>query len=222
MIKAVIFDMFETLITHYESPLYFGRHIAADTGMNEEAFQKIWRPAEEERMTGGITLEELLTKILKADSRYSDELLSIIIEKRISAKYEVFNHLHGEIIPMLQKLHEKGILIGLVSNCYNEEVPVIKESVLYPYFDAVCLSYEEGVMKPDKEIFLRCTERLGVKPCECLYIGDGGSCELEAATALGFKALQAVWYLEKHSYIPTPRKAEFEKLSSPAQIVNFI
>ena len=30
MIRAVIFDMFETLITHYESPLYFGAEMAED------------------------------------------------------------------------------------------------------------------------------------------------------------------------------------------------
>ena len=30
MIKAVIFDMFETLITHFKSPLYFGKQIAED------------------------------------------------------------------------------------------------------------------------------------------------------------------------------------------------
>ena len=30
MIKAVIFDMYETLITHYDSPLYFSMHMAAD------------------------------------------------------------------------------------------------------------------------------------------------------------------------------------------------
>ena len=30
MIRAVIFDMFETLITHFESPLYFSAQMAAE------------------------------------------------------------------------------------------------------------------------------------------------------------------------------------------------
>ncbi len=30
MTRAVIFDMFETLITHYHSPLYFGAQMAAE------------------------------------------------------------------------------------------------------------------------------------------------------------------------------------------------
>lgn len=40
MIKAVIFDMYETLITLFESPLYFGTQMAFDAGIAEEKFQK--------------------------------------------------------------------------------------------------------------------------------------------------------------------------------------
>lgn len=42
MLKAVIFDMYKTLITLYESPLYFGTQIALDAGIEEEKFQKLW------------------------------------------------------------------------------------------------------------------------------------------------------------------------------------
>ena len=38
MIRAVIFDMFETLITHYNSPLYFGKQMAEDAGIPENRF----------------------------------------------------------------------------------------------------------------------------------------------------------------------------------------
>ena len=41
MIKAVIFDMYETLITLFDSPLYFGTQMAEDAGIPEEKFQKI-------------------------------------------------------------------------------------------------------------------------------------------------------------------------------------
>ena len=35
MIKAVIFDMYETLITQYNNPQYFGRHIAMVADIEE-------------------------------------------------------------------------------------------------------------------------------------------------------------------------------------------
>ena len=49
MVKAVIFDMYETLITHYESPLYFGTQMAHDAGIEEEIFLETWHSSEEDR-----------------------------------------------------------------------------------------------------------------------------------------------------------------------------
>ena len=59
MIKAVIFDMYETLIIHFNSPLYVGTQMAIDADIEEEKFLKIWRAEEENRTIGKITLEEL-------------------------------------------------------------------------------------------------------------------------------------------------------------------
>lgn len=222
MIKAVIFDMFETLITHYDSPLYFCVHIARELGVPHAVFNETWKSAETERMTGKLTLEELLKTVLEANNAYSEERLHEITRKRLEAKEEVFRHIHKDIVPMLEELKRRGVLIGLVSNCYSEEVELIKSSVLYPYFDKACLSYEEGCLKPDRRIFERCLSSLGVSGDECIYIGDGGSSELEAASSLSMKAFQAVWYLEKHGYVPTPRNKKFEVLHSPADILGYI
>lgn len=43
MIKAVIFDMYETLITLHEAPLYFSAQMAEDMGISSDDFCKIWR-----------------------------------------------------------------------------------------------------------------------------------------------------------------------------------
>ncbi len=222
MVKAVIFDMYETLITLFESPLYFGTQIAVDAGIEEKKFQEIWRAAESDRTIGKITLEELLEKILKANDCYSEAKMNFIVNKRIRTKEEAFEHLHQEIIPMLRALKKKGIRIGLISNCFSEEAVIIKKSVLYPYFDAVCLSFDEGVQKPDPVIFKMCLERLQVQAKDCLYIGDGGSSELEAAQAAGMKALQAVWYLKEDTCQPSKRKSEFRQLETPLDILNMI
>ena len=39
VIKAVIFDMYETLITLFDSPLYFRTQMASDVGIAEGRFQ---------------------------------------------------------------------------------------------------------------------------------------------------------------------------------------
>lgn len=218
MIKAVIFDMYETLITHYQCPLYFGAQMAKDAGIPEENFQSRWRPTEQQRTVGKMTFEDIIKTILTENHCYSKELLDKITAKRIATKRECFNHLHPEIIPMLQELKKQGLGIGLISNCFSEEVEPIRSSVLFPYFDAPYLSYEQGVQKPDEEIYLRCMKHLSVNADECIYVGDGGSHELETADRLGMKAIQAVWYLKEGTFQPVGRKDGFIQAESPLDI----
>ena len=222
MIKAVIFDMYETLITLYNSPNYFGPHMAKDAGIPVDKFKEIWSPMEGDRSIGKISLEEILELILRKNDCYSEELLNTLVEKRVWAKAECFKHLDNEIIPMLQGLKEQGIKIGLISNCFSEEAKLIRESILFPFFDAVMLSYEQGVKKPDEEIYKRCMKELQAEPEECFYVGDGGSNELEAAQQLGLKAIQAVWYLKEGTNQPTGRKEGFERAERPLDILEYI
>lgn len=222
MIKAVIFDMYETLITHYDSPLYFSMHMAADAGISVEEFQSFWMPTDTERTIGLLSFEDAIHDILIKTNRYSDELLNNMTEKRYAIKRDCFEHLHAGIIPMLEKLKAQGIKIGLISNCFSEEAIVIRESVLFPYFDAVYMSYEQGVKKPDPEIFLRCMNELQVEAEECIFVGDGGSHELEASYALGMKPLQAVWYLKEGTLHRIKPMAEYDHLRSPDELLHYI
>lgn len=221
-IRAVIFDMYETLITHYACPLYFSTQMAQDAGISAECFQALWVPTEEDQSIGKVTMEEVLERILRETGCYSRELFKKIVEKRIETKRECFRHLHPEIIPMLQRLRKGGVLVGLISNCFSEEAKVIRESELFPYFDAVCLSYEQGCQKPDPEIYRRCMTMLSVKPQECLYIGDGGSHELETARILGMTAVQAAWYLKEGTLQPVRRLQEFPQFETPLAVPGYL
>ena len=221
MIRAAIFDMYETLITHYHSPLCFSMQLAEEAGIPLERFQALWFPTDAARSTGRLTLEDVLADILTRCGVGSDALLRRLVERRIAIKRDCFLHLHGEILPMLDGLQARGLSIGLVSNCYSEEAAAIRESSLFPRFDAAMLSWEQGVQKPDPEIFLRCSRALGVAPQECLYIGDGGSHELEAAQALGMRAGQATWYFQQ-GVTPMRRNDAFPELHSPLDVLAWV
>ena len=195
MIKAVIFDMYETLITHFRTPLYFGDQMAQDAGIPVGDFRRVWDPTSDDRTLGKMTFEEALKKTLAEN---------------------------GDIIPMLGALGVRNIGIGLISNCFSEEVPIIKDSVLYRFFDAACFSYEEGIKKPDREIYLRCLDRLLVEPHECAYVGDGGSGELEAARDLGMPTYQAVWYLDDRLDQVARRKDGFIQLERPLDLIDLL
>ena len=59
---------------------------------------------------------------------------------------------------------------------------------------------------------------LSVKPEECIYIGDGGSYELETAQKLGMQAVQAAWYLQDGTMQPSKRKPEFIQIEKPLDL----
>lgn len=255
MIRAVIFDMYETLITHYNSPLYFSGEMAADAGIPLDIFRKTWRETDYARTVGEVTLEQVLERIFR-EYQGAEELLSReyqgieesrnvgqyhgvgenpacfdaavqnrireIATKRVQVKEELFRHLHPGIIPMLEALKAEGYLIGLISNCFSEEAAVIRKSILFPYFDALCLSYEQGMAKPDRRIYEKCMEMLGLKPEECLYVGDGGSFELEAARDCGMHPVQAVWYLKDNTMQPVGRIADFIPVETPMDVLNYV
>lgn len=222
MIKLVIFDMYETIITHYACPLYFSAEMAADMKIPVETFRETWRATEKERSTGKISFEEIIDKIMRDNNCFSQTVFDEICRKRMATKRLCFEYLHPEIIPMFENLkkHEKNI--ALISNCFSEEAVAIRESKVSKYFDEMFLSYEQGVVKPDFEIYRRCIEKFGVNSNECIYVGDGGSYELEAARDCGIRPLQAGWYLEQSGQINAGRKEDFELLETPMKIVQYI
>lgn len=219
MIRAVIFDMYETLVTMTRSVPYKGTNIAKDLGLAEAVFREVWNPADNERTLGKTTFEDTIRLSMKVNDCFSESLLQEIIRKRQDAEREYFNHLNSGIIPMLQGLKERNVKVALISNCYLEERDVIKQSKLWPYFDVACMSCELGMKKPQIEIFEICLEKLGLKAEECLYVGDGGSRELETAQAVGMKAAQATWYLCEGFGQLVGRKPEFEQLEKPEDVL---
>lgn len=222
MIKAVLFDVFETQVTIYQSPLYLSMHMAKDAGIPAEQFKEFWQKMDEKRTLGYISLDEAVEIALKEFGCYSQELRFRIVNQRIQSKRECFNHIHPEIIPLLAALKNNGIKIGVISNCFTEEAKVIKESCLFPYYDSVSLSCELSMKKPDQRIFRNCINNLSVDAKECVYVGDGGCLELETASALGMHAIQAMWYVNANNNHPTKRNTVFEMAEKPFDILKLV
>ena len=218
-IQAVIFDMYETLVTQFCSPLYYGTQIAEDLGLSPEEFLPGWKAIEEARATGKLTLEDAIAQLLRRHGIFEHHRR--VVEKRTAIQADCFRHLHPGILPMLSALQEKGIRIGLITNCFSEEATLIRGSELFPYFDAPCLSWEEGIRKPDPAIYHACLSELGIRAERCLYVGDGGSLELETARSLGMQAVQATWYRQPaFEHKQAALRPDFPQLSDPMEVLD--
>lgn len=70
------------------------------------------------------------------------------------------------------------------------------------YFDAVCISAETGITKPNERAFLNVLEQLGCRADECVFIDDRPR-NLAAAQAVGMRAVQmgtvGIWQGERAS-----------------------
>ncbi|SCY79540.1 putative hydrolase of the HAD superfamily [Lachnospiraceae bacterium XBB2008] len=224
MIKAVIFDMFETLVTLFEGRTYFGEHIAADVGADPTLFRREWHATEEARSTGKYTIEEGLEIVLKKMGLYSEENVRLAASKRKGSLDDTFSNIPDDTIALLEELKKRNIKIGLITNTFSDERDYIRRSLLFPYFDVALISYEQGIVKPDPEMFTRMTDALGLRADECLYVGDGGSRELYAAREAGMHPLQCTWFHDRgyEPHIPCPILDEFDHADHQSEVINFI
>ena len=224
MIKAVIFDMFETLVSIFSGDTYFSEHIAADLNIPIEDFRPVWRATDKARSSGQCTIAEVMKICLENLGCYSEESVQLIVDHRRENLEGVFARTPKETVELLEALKAINIKIGLISNCYSDEAQAIRDSVLYPFFDAPVLSYEQGVIKPDPEIFKRAIDMLGVSAEECLYVGDGGSNELYAARDAGMKVVQARYFahLAYEPHIPCGRLEEFDLAETQMDVLKYL
>ena len=224
MIKAVIFDMFETLVSLFVGKTYFSEHIATDVGVDPAEFRKIWHEHEDDRTVGKLTIPEALEKTFKELGIYSPELVDRIASNRIASLKDTFDAIPAESVELLCRLKERDIKVGLITNTFSDERDFIRNSVLFPYFDAVRISFETGLKKPDPKMYISIMQEFGVSPDECLYVGDGGSHELTAARSLGMNTLQAMWFhdLGYEPHIPCPLLPDFKQAYSQLEVLDYI
>lgn len=96
--------------------------------------------------------------------------------------------LFDDALPVLRRLRSRGIRTAVVSNCSHSTGPVVDRFGLEDEVDAVVLSFEVGVAKPDSAIYLAALERLGVGAADAVFVDDQDE-YCAGAEAVGMRAL---------------------------------
>ncbi|MDQ3991275.1 MAG: HAD-IA family hydrolase [Actinomycetota bacterium] len=111
--------------------------------------------------------------------------------QRLSERlYEAFSdpanyRLHGDAVPVLERLEAAGTPMGLVSN-FEEWLELLLEGLdVARYFPVRVISGVVGVEKPDPRIFAMALQRLGVRAEESAYVGDHPYFDVAAARRAG-------------------------------------
>jgi putative hydrolase of the HAD superfamily len=213
-IKAVLFDMFDTLMMIRKNHEFYSPSLMRmykylnKNGINVsfETFQKAYIKARDELYAkADVNLEEphfnvRVSETLKSLG-YNYDVSSPIVAAATAEfckEFMTFVYLDENTEKLLRTLHGKYKL-GITSNfaipeCVHE---LLKTHDLDKLFDAIVVSGGVNKRKPSPEIFERTLKALGVSASETVFVGDTLDADIEGAKAVGMKAVYIERRIEK-------------------------
>jgi putative hydrolase of the HAD superfamily len=202
MIRAVLFDLYDTLAWLDSSVIREGRAALAElAGADPDAWAAAWRASAVDRMLGRLgDLEAEMAWLLGHAGVTPPNGLAASMAEREAATWRAAGRLYADSLATLDSLKSRGFRLALVSNCSVQAGEVAHHLGVARRMDALSMSYQLGVAKPDPAIFLHACETIGVAPAECMFVADGAFTELDAATALGMTAVKVEQPNQSGSY----------------------
>jgi putative hydrolase of the HAD superfamily len=189
---AVVFDFYGTLTRLGRNEVWndHAAQLAALLGVSTDALMQALDQSYPERFTGALGgLRETLAALAgRLGVQLSSEQLDEAVALRRSVQETMFT-LRPEAVPVISELRNRGLRIGLVSDCTSELPDAWPRLPVAPLIDAPVFSCVERTRKPDPRLFLTVAERLQVDPADCVYVGDGGGRELTGSSGVGMHAI---------------------------------
>ncbi len=191
-LEAVSFDVGGTLIEPWPSVGHVYGQVAREAGFEVDPeritaqFFEAWR----ERQSFGYSRaewHELVRHALAGTAEVGPELFEAIYDRFARPEHW---HIYDDVRPTLNGLRRKGLRLVAVSNWDERLRPLLGELGLLDAFDAVVVSGEVGVHKPDPGIFQEAGRRLGVSPSAILHVGDSAREDRDGARAAGWAAVR--------------------------------
>jgi putative hydrolase of the HAD superfamily len=202
MTRAVFFDAGHTLIyahpglgdIYEETTARFGVKVPA------ERFAGVFIPVFKEatREYSGTTThsdEQDLAMWRTITRRIYDRLPAlggVVFDAWFEALYQRFGdpavwRFYPDVEPVLRRLRERGIKIGVISN-WDTRLRRISDGLgLTAQVDFLIISAEAGVRKPSAGIFRMALERAGVRAEEAVHVGDLPEEDGEGARRAGLR-----------------------------------
>ena len=190
--KAVIFDLFGTLVDCYKVIDYDDTLVkmAAVLNVPYGEFRRVWDDTAPERNTGAFATTN--ASIAAICNRMNVQIDADIIERAANIRREFVTQTlfpRNDTLNTLAQLKEKGIKIGLISNCSPDTPETWDKTPFIRLFDITVFSSSVGLKKPDPRIYQLALGQLRLKSGECIYVGDGDSNELTGAQEMGMYPL---------------------------------
>ena len=180
--EALIFDLFHTLTR--VDPAWGTYKLL---GVSKETWNEHLLEKSPDRLTGKetdpLTIIQNLAQAI--DPTIPHHVIQHATENRIQKFAQALIEIPTETVQFFEQLKSTGKKIGLLSNADVMECAAWYQSPIAQFFDSVLFSCRAGYAKPERQIYELSLHELQVQPQDSVFIGDGGSGELEGAQAVG-------------------------------------
>lgn len=180
-IRAIYFDLGGVIVrTEFQAPR---QHLAERLGMEYDGIVKAVFESETSRQAsiGAIREDEHWAAVIRK--------LHLPASQTQSFRDEFFagDVTDRKLLDFMRGLR-KTMKVGLISNAWSGLRPWIVKEKFDDAFDAMIVSAEVSVMKPDARIYRIALEKLGVAPAEAVLLDDFLE-NVEGARAVGMAAI---------------------------------
>jgi len=183
--RAVILDLYYTLLHEASTDAHEAVLELVDSlGVSRGAWRAAWQATLDAAdrgdfgsIVGRVRAVLSTVGIANPDPALVDRIAGL----RLGSSYPV---IYPDTRPALAELRKRGYRVGLISNIASYRAHYLAELEFDQALDAVILSFDLRILKPDPRIYLAATEKLGVSPSECVFVDDQPK-YLAGAAALG-------------------------------------
>lgn len=203
MIRAVLFDLGNTLAEYYTSAtftrvlkqavaeveIYLDGH-GLIIARRDDLWTRVQAENHEARNHRVRPLEARLTRIFGVrDAEHIEGMCRAFLKPTFA-----LGRCYEDSVPVLQELRAKGVKTAIVSNApWGSPARLWREELgrlgLADCVDHIAICTDVGWRKPAKPIFLRATHELGVMAEDCLFVGDHPGWDLAGARRAGIRGI---------------------------------
>jgi len=220
VIKAVIFDLYGTLMTSHEASESIEEalsKILREAGY-EIYFQEVWAARQfvafiDYTRGRANTPHEYYAKVLERLEIHPD---SRLVDKFVNKDFEMQkNELYPDVAATVNKLKTRGIKTAILTTIATWRfMPLLEQNKIE--IDFVCTAREAAAVKPNPRIYQIVLTRFGINAEEAMMVGDDIKTDILPAKSLGIKAV----LLSRN--IRTDRKDADHTVSSLTEITDLL
>ena len=183
MIRNVVFDMGNVMV-RFDMDMFMDQKGVKDEKDRKLVKNELFRSPEWALMDRGVLTEETAEPTIT--SRFPDRLKGQVRE--LLYNWWTDREMIPGMAELTERIHAAGYGIYLLSNASVSQKKYWPEFPVSQLFRGTLISADEGMIKPDLEIYKRFTDRFGLNPEECVFIDDLSS-NVAAAIVCGWKGI---------------------------------